>query len=85
MQAVTRKQQAQAPEIGIVASPARAVAVASSRQRMPSWTCAQATKAAALEREAEHLEVGDVEPPPDLGRPARELPGLAVSPERWAM
>ena len=46
MQALTRKQHAQAPEIGIVASPRSAVAVASSRQRMPSATCAQATSVA---------------------------------------
>ena len=46
MHAVTSMQQVQALEIGIVASPASAVAVASSRQRMPSSTSARATSAA---------------------------------------
>ena len=44
--AETRKQQVQALEIGIVASPASAVVVASSRQRIPASTSACATSAA---------------------------------------
>jgi hypothetical protein len=40
------KQHAQAPAIGIVASPSSAATVASSRQRMPSSTSAQATSVA---------------------------------------
>ena len=41
MHAETRKQNVQALEIGIVASPSRAVAVASSRQRMPGLDLAR--------------------------------------------
>jgi hypothetical protein len=49
---------------------------------MPASTRAHATQRRALEREAEHLQVGHVEPPPELGRAApelRSLRGLATS------
>ena len=73
-------QKVHAPEIGIVASPSSAVAVASSRQRMPSSTCAHADQRRALEREAEHLEVHDPEPPPELRGRAASSRRRAVSP-----
>ena len=74
MQAVTRKQHAQAPEIGIVASPAKR-----GRGRLVEAAHAlldlrAGDEGGSLEREAEHLEVGDVESPPEPRPPERRAP-----------
>ena len=70
MQAETSKQQVQALEIWIVASPSRAVAVASSRRVIPSST-RRRPRVSPLEGQSEHLEVGDAEPPPSSPRRRR--------------
>ena len=78
MQAETRKQQAQALEIGIVR-----LALERGRGRLVQAahalvTCAAATSVGSLEREPEHLEIGDAEPSPELRRRERRS-SLAVS------
>ena len=73
MHAETRKQHAQALEIGIVASPSRAAASRLVEAAHPLRRPARWTTSVALEREPEHLQVGDVEPPPELGRANAEL------------
>ena len=74
MQAETRKQNVQAPEIGICARSSSAAADASSSRRMPSRTSARRDERRPLERQPEHLEVRHAEPPPDLGGADRERP-----------
>ena len=79
---MTRKQHAHAPEIGTVASPCRAVSGCLVEAAHALLHLRARHQRRALEREAEHLQVGHVEPPPELGRAApklRSLRGLATS------
>jgi hypothetical protein len=65
--APTMMQNVQAFAIGIVASSAKATAVASSRQRIPSSTRSfAANQGGALERKPQHLQVGNCESAPQL-------------------
>ena len=56
-----------------MASPSSAVAVASSRQRIPSLDLRAGDERGALQREAQHLEVGNAVPAPELGGVRAEL------------
>ena len=70
---MTKKQQAHAPAIATSASPASAAAVASSRRRMPSSTCAHATSVAPSSARPSISQVGYLEAAADRRRLDGEL------------
>ena len=75
MQALTRKQQVQALEMGIgLARQGRCRGLVEAAHALLDLSGGD--EAGPLEGEAEHLEVRNVESPPELGRPGAKLPGL---------
>ena len=77
-------QNVQALEIGIVASSAKAVAVASSRQRMPSCTRAEPTSVAPCRASPSiSRSATPNRRPSSVAWPASSV-AVAVSPAAWA-
>jgi hypothetical protein len=62
----TSRQQVQALEIGIVACPSSAVAVASSQTEHSLFHPSGGDERGSLEREPEHLQIRDLDPTPEL-------------------
>ena len=85
MHAVTRKQQVQALEIGTVASPCERDGGRLVEALHPRSTLGAGDERPALQREAEHLEVGNVVLPSELGRRCRELTCALGVPDVCAM
>ena len=76
MQAALNMQHVQAPEIGMVASPSSAITVA-SLLRAPDLllNLRRGDERSSLEREAEHLQIWDAEPPSQPGSEAGAFTG----------
>ena len=85
MQAETRKQNVQAPEIGICASVLERGGGRLVEPAHPLAHLGAGDERRPFERQPEHLEVRHVEPPPDLGRADRERPRRLGVAARWAM